>query len=90
MRKARVAAAAVTLIMFYQIISLVGAVLILTAYVALQTGRIQPKNRWFSVLNFAGSALLTWVAVIDWRIGFIFLEAAWALLSLPGIFRRAL
>ena len=75
--------------MFFQVISLVGAVLILTAYVALQTGRMQARNRWFSILNFAGSALLTWVAVIDWRIGFIFLETAWALLSLPGIFRRS-
>lgn len=75
--------------MFYQVISLLGAVLILTAYVALQTGHLKSTNRWFSVLNFVGSALLTWVAFVDWRIGFIFLEAAWALLSLPGIFRRA-
>ena len=76
-------------LMFYQIISLLGAVIILSAYVALQAGRLQPTNRWFSVLNFVGSALLTWVAVNDWRIGFIFLEGAWALLSLPGMFRRA-
>lgn len=74
--------------MLYQVISLFGAVLILTAYIALQTGHLQSTNRWFSILNFVGSALLTWIAVIDWRIGFIFLEAAWALLSLPGIFRR--
>ncbi|MEP6821961.1 MAG: hypothetical protein ABI946_06380 [Chthoniobacterales bacterium] len=75
-------------LMFYQVISLLGAVLILSAYIALQTGRMDRHDRWFSVLNFVGSALLTWVAVIDWRIGFIFLEGAWALLSLPGIFRQ--
>ncbi|MEO5720742.1 MAG: hypothetical protein ABIR71_04630 [Chthoniobacterales bacterium] len=74
--------------MLYQVVSLFGAVVILTAYLALQTGRLQATDRWFSILNFVGSALLTWVAVIDWRIGFIFLESAWALLSLPGIFRR--
>lgn len=74
--------------MFFQFISLVGAALILTAYMALQTGRLASTNRWFCVLNFVGSALLAWVAVVDWRIGFIFLEGAWALLSLPGIFRR--
>jgi hypothetical protein len=75
--------------MWYQVISLFGAVLILAAYIALQTGRLEVTNRWFSILNFFGSALLTWVAVVDWRIGFIFLEGAWALLSFPGIFRRS-
>ncbi len=74
--------------MLYQVISLVGAVLILAAYIALQTGRMARENRWFSVLNFAGSLLLTWVAVIDWRLGFVFLEGSWALLSIPGMFRR--
>jgi Na+-translocating ferredoxin:NAD+ oxidoreductase RnfD subunit len=74
--------------MFYQVISLFGAVLILSAYIALQSGHLKSTSRWFSILNFVGSVLLTWVAVIDWRIGFIFLEAAWAVLSLPGIFRR--
>lgn len=75
--------------MLYQVVSIFGAVLILSAYIALQTGRMDRRDRWFSVLNFVGSALLTWVAVIDWRIGFIFLEGAWALLSLPGVFRRS-
>ncbi len=77
------------MLMLYQVVSLLGAVIILTAYVALQTGRLQATDRWFSILNFVGAALLTWVAVIDWRIGFIFLEGAWAVLSLPGMFRRA-
>lgn len=75
--------------MFYQVISVIGAILILVAYILLQLGRMDRTNRWFSIMNFVGSALLTWVAVIDWRVGFIFLEAAWALLSMPGMFRRA-
>ncbi|MEP6809660.1 MAG: hypothetical protein ABI992_05405 [Chthoniobacterales bacterium] len=74
--------------MLYQVVSLFGAVIILSAYVALQTGRMERENRWFSILNFVGSVLLTWVAVTDWRIGFIFLEGSWALLSLPGMFRK--
>ncbi len=39
------------------------------------------------ILNFVGSLMLTWVAVIDWRAGFIVLEGAWAALSLIGILR---
>ncbi len=75
--------------MFYQAISLLGALLILAAYVALQKGWMGRENRWFNFLNFAGSALLAWVAIVDWRLGFVVLESAWALLSFPGMFRRA-
>ena len=74
--------------MFYQIISLIGAAMILAAYVGLQYGRFVREDRLFNVLNFAGSALLAWIAIIDWRVGFIVLEASWALLSIPGMFRR--
>lgn len=75
--------------MFYQFISLIGAVLILAAYIGLQLGHFTRHDRLFNALNFVGSALLTWVAVIDWRAGFIILEAAWALLSIPGMVRRS-
>ena len=74
--------------MFYQSLSLVGAALILAGYIGLQLGRFSREDRLFNALNFIGSALLTWVAVNDWRVGFIILEAAWALLSVPGMFRR--
>lgn len=74
--------------MFYQFISLVGAALILAGYIGLQLGRFTRHDRLFNFLNFAGSALLTWVAVVDWRVGFIVLETVWALLSIPGMFRR--
>jgi hypothetical protein len=74
--------------MFYQFISLVGAALILAGYVGLQLDYFNRRDRLFNVLNFAGSGLLTWVAIVDWRIGFIILEAAWAVLSIPGMFRR--
>ena len=70
-----------------QLISLVGAAMILAGYLALQRGWLQRESRAFNALNFVGSALLTYVAVLDRRIGFIILEAAWALLSLPGTLR---
>lgn len=73
--------------MLHQIVSVAGAIMILAAYVALQTGRLGREDRLFHALNFFGSALLTWVAVVDRRVGFILLEAIWALLSLPGTLR---
>jgi hypothetical protein len=68
--------------MFYQSISLLGAAMILIAYAGSQTGRIGRQDLSYNVLNFVGSALLGWVAIVDRRAGFIVLECAWALLSI--------
>lgn len=74
--------------MLHQLISLLGALMVLGAYAALQRGWLRPENRWYNVLNFAGAALLTWVALEDGRWGFVLLEGAWALLSLVPLLRR--
>ena len=71
-----------------QIISVVGACLVLAAYAALQAGLLRSTSRNFCLMNAIGSGLLTWVAVVDRRIGFIILEGAWALLSLAPLLRR--
>ena len=70
-----------------QLVSLVGAALILGAYFALQRAWLTREGRAYNALNFVGSALLTYAAVRSWNIGFIILEGAWALLSLPGTIR---
>jgi hypothetical protein len=70
-----------------QLVSLIGAALILAAYVALQRGWLPREGRAYNALNFAGSSLLTYAAVRNWNLGFIILEGAWALLSLPGTIR---
>jgi drug/metabolite transporter (DMT)-like permease len=72
-----------------QLVSLLGAAAVLAAYLGLQRGRLRREDRMFNALNLIGSLLLTYVAVVDRRIGFIVLEGAWALLSLPGTFRRS-
>lgn len=73
--------------MLYQLVSLIGAGMILAAYIALQRGRLSKDDRVFNVLNFVGSGLLTWIAVVDQRMGFIALEGTWALLSLWPLLR---
>jgi hypothetical protein len=71
-----------------QIASLVGAALILAAYLALQRGWLPRESRRYNALNLVGSIFLTYAAVRNWNLGFIILEGSWALLSLPGTFRR--
>ena len=74
--------------LFDQLVSLVGAALILAAYLALQRSWLPRESRLYNAMNFVGSGLLTYVAIKDGKVGFIILEAAWALLSVPGMFRR--
>jgi hypothetical protein len=74
--------------MLEQIMAVVGAVLILAAYAALQADRLEQKGRTFCLMNFFGSAMLTWVAIVDRRYGFILVEGAWALLSLVPLLPR--
>mgnify|MGYP001826204007 FL=1 len=54
--------------MLLQIASVTGAALILSAYVALQTGRTKAEDRIYNVANLLGALLLAWVAISDRRI----------------------
>ena len=68
-----------------QIVSVLGALAILGAYIANQLRFIGPSNMSYSVMNFIGSTILTVIAVIEVQWGFILLEGVWALMSLWGI-----
>ena len=74
--------------MFYQLMSVTGAVLVLVAFGCLQTGKLDRRDRWFNLLNFVGSMMLGAVAVHDRRWGFIGLEFIWAAFSVPPLFHK--
>ena len=74
--------------MFFQILSIVGALLILLAFGLINSGRVRPTNLAYIAMNFVGSGLLAWVAVVDRRAGFILLETVWAIMSLMPLLRR--
>ena len=73
--------------MFHQLMSLVGAGMVLGAYIANQRGWLSPADRLYNVLNVVGSGLLAWIAIVDRRAGFIVLEVVWAFASIPGLVR---
>ncbi|NNF26907.1 MAG: hypothetical protein HKO53_03595 [Gemmatimonadetes bacterium] len=73
--------------MFFQVVSILGAGLILGAYVANQQGRSGPSSPAYNVANLAGALLLAWVALVDRRAGFILLEAVWAAVTIPPLLR---
>jgi hypothetical protein len=63
------------------VIQIVGAVLILTAFVAAQRGAMSPRAPGYLWLNLSGSAVLAVIAAAhaDW--GFLLLEGVWAIVS---------
>ena len=73
--------------MINQIISLLGAVMILGAYFAFQRGWLERHNRSYHALNCIGAALLTTVAIREGQLGFIVVEGVWSVLSIPGTIR---
>lgn len=73
--------------MLLQVVSLAGASLILAAYASIGRGWLRPNSKTYALMNLVGSLLLLWVAVADQRMGFILLEALWALVSIPPLLR---
>jgi hypothetical protein len=68
-----------------QVVQIVGALLILTAFAAVQFGRMRPDSRLYLTLNLLGSAILAVLAVSAKQWGFVLLEGVWAIVSAWGL-----
>lgn len=66
-------------------LQLLGALLILVAFVLAQTRRIAFGSARYLWLNFIGSSFLAIDAVAEEQWGFALLEGAWGLYSLLGL-----
>ncbi|MGQ0714956.1 MAG: CBU_0592 family membrane protein [Gemmatimonadaceae bacterium] len=73
--------------MLLQLFGIVGALLVLGAYFALQRGWLTLDQRVYHAMNFVGAGLLTWIAATAGQVGLTLLEGVWALLSVPGLVR---
>ena len=70
-----------------QLISFVGALLILIAYVGHQMGWVNARRPAYNILNALGSAILWWIALHPFQIGFLVLEGVWTIISLWALLR---
>jgi hypothetical protein len=70
-----------------QIVSIVGSLMILSAYAANQTGRWTAARREYMLLNLFGAGVLAVVAVVEEQWGFLLLEAVWTLVSAWALLR---
>jgi hypothetical protein len=71
-----------------QIISLIGAMLILAAFALQQMGRWKSDDVLYLWANLLGSATLTVIAWMESQWGFLLMESVWALVSAWSLFRR--
>ncbi len=64
-----------------------GVVCFLVAYYLLQKEQMVHSSLCYLGLNLAGSVLLMLSLLIDWNLSAFMLEAAWALISIAGIYK---
>jgi hypothetical protein len=70
-----------------QVVSLLGAAMILAAFGAQQAGKLRPEALPYLALNLLGSAILTYFAIEARNLGLIVLEGSWAAISLVSLVR---
>ncbi len=71
--------------MAYQIVSLVGAILILFAFGAQQLRRLEAATPAYQSLNFFGGICLFIAAIASRQLGFVLLEGTWTVASAYGL-----
>jgi hypothetical protein len=74
----------------YDVVQIVGSLLILAAFVASLLGRLDQSSYRYLIPNAIGSGVLTVTAVVSREWGFILLEGVWALVSLYSLVRKAM
>jgi len=68
-----------------QIISFVGALLILTGYTGHQLNWMDARKPAYNVLNAVGSAILAYIAFRPFQLGFVVMETAWLVISVRAL-----
>lgn len=74
--------------MLEQIVQIAGSLLILSAFLAGQTRRLQHDSWTYLVLNLVGSATLAVLALQEQQWGFLLLEGVWAIVSIAGVITK--
>ncbi len=73
--------------MIIQIVSVLGALMILIAYGMIQHGLWREIDPRYLAFNLVGSIVLGIVALLERQVGFMVLEFAWIVLAMLGVVR---
>lgn len=64
-----------------QAIQIIGSLMVLAGFAALQRGMISEESTIYLVLNFVGAGILAILAAIDRQYGFLILQGCWSIVS---------
>jgi hypothetical protein len=73
-----------------QVAQIVGALLVLAAFVAAQLRLLRQESLRYLLLNTVGAGILAVLAFEERQWGFLLLEGAWTLVSLRGVIQWAM
>ena len=73
-----------------QIVQVLGSLLILSAFVGAQRGRLSTRSRLYLTLNLIGASVLTVLAAHERQLGFLLLEFVWATVAAHSLVIGAL
>lgn len=74
-------------ITLYDALGIIGVVIILYAYLALQLEKISAQDWRYSALNGIGAILILISLMFSFNLASFIIEIAWLLISLFGLFR---
>lgn len=72
---------------FPDMIGVLGVILTLIAYYYLNLGKWAPDSLKYLLLNLFGSCFLMFSLFFSWNLASAFIEIAWILISLLGLYR---
>jgi hypothetical protein len=70
-----------------QVLSSIGALVILIAYIGHQMKWMDSERASYNLLNTVGGAILAYVAIRPLQVGFVVLEGTWTVISLYALYR---
>jgi hypothetical protein len=73
--------------MIFQVVSIVGAMLILAAFAAQHFRLFEAETRRYQILNLIGGFCCCLTAIAGRQYGFILLEGSWTVMSAWGVWR---
>ena len=69
------------------IIGMVGAGMILLAYLLLQMGKMTTEGLWYTVVNLVGSLMILFSLFFDFNLPALFIEVVWITVSVVALVR---
>jgi uncharacterized membrane protein len=71
----------------FDIIGVLGVILLLVAFASLQSGKITSEQLSYPVMNFIGAGLINISLFKDWNLSAFLIETCWMFISVYGFIK---